>query len=141
VGKRAKKICKQKSKQKSHCVARSCPQPRPTPNSPVHEVVHNRLGGNILLNNSVTNLEIWKEEIERKATVTISVFNSSMSTSFIDVTVTRNSKGPVEFTVPPGNTLSATVDNASLITVSREYSDPDILEGKYCLEICFAASS
>lgn len=139
MGKRAKKICKPQFKQQSCRVARSCPQPRPIPNPPVHDVVHNRLGGNILLNDSVTNLEIWKEEIEIKATVTISVFNSSMSTSFIDVTVIRNSKCPVEFTVPPGNTLSATVQNAKSIMVSKECLG--ILEGKYCLEVCFSTSS
>jgi hypothetical protein len=139
VGKRAKKICKSQVKQESYCVDRSCPQPRPTPNPLVHNVVHNRLGGNILLNDSVTNLEIWKEEIEKKATVTISVFNSSLSAPFIDVAVTRNCNYPVEFTVPPGNTLSATVQDAKSIMISKEC--PGALEGKYCLEVCFAASS
>ncbi|MFL0574954.1 S-Ena type endospore appendage [Priestia megaterium] len=135
MGKRAKKICKQKS----YSVARSCPEPRPTLNHPVYEAVHNRLCGNILLNDSVATLEIWKEEIEKKATVTISVFNSSMSTSFIDVTIIRNCKCPVEFTVPPGNTLSATVENAKSITVARE--DAGIADGQYNLEVYFAASS
>lgn len=143
MGKRAKKICKQKSKQKSYCVPRSCPEPRtrPTPKPPLCNVVHNRLGGNILLNDSVKTLEIWREEICEKPTVTVSVFNSSLSTSFIKVTIRRSIKYtcPIEFTIPPGNTLSATVENAKSIMISKEC--PGILEGKYCLEVCFATSS
>ncbi|MDP1443285.1 S-Ena type endospore appendage [Priestia megaterium] len=130
MGKRAKKICKQKS----YGVARSCPEPRPTLNHPVY----NRLCGNILLNDSVATIEIWKEEIERKATVTISVFNSSMSTSFIDVTIIRNCECPVELVVPSGNTISATVENAKSIIISKEYAS--ILEGRYCLEVSFTIS-
>lgn len=139
MGKRAKKICKQKSKQKSYSVARSCPEPRPTLKHPVYDAVHNRLGGNILLNDPVTTLEIWKEKIKKKATVTISVFNSSISTSFIEVTIIRSCEYPVEFTVPPGNTLSATADNAKSITVSREGAG--IADGRYNLEVYFSASS
>ncbi|MFP3886467.1 S-Ena type endospore appendage [Priestia filamentosa] len=142
----AKKIYRQKFKQKPHCVSRLCPQPRrqpqprprPTFNPPVYNVVHN-ICGNILLNNTVPTLEIWKGKMEKKATITLSVFNSSMSTSFIGVTITRNCKCPVEFTVPPGSTLSSTVDNAKSITVSQK--DAGIADGKYNLEVCFVASS
>ncbi|MFP7487915.1 S-Ena type endospore appendage [Priestia filamentosa] len=147
MGKRAKKICRQKFKQKLHCVSHSSKQPRrqpqsrprPTLNPPTCNFVNNRLCGNILLNSSVPTLEIWKGKMEKKATITLSVFNSSMSTSFIDVTITRNCKCPVEFTVPPGSTLSSTVDNAKSITVSQE--DAGIADGKYNLEVCFATSS
>ena len=145
MGKRAKKIYRQKFKQKPHCISHLCPQTRrqprarPTSNPPIYNVVHNKSCGNILLNNLVTTLKIWKEEIDKKTTITVSVFNSSISTSFIDVTITRNCKCPVEFTVPPGNTLSATVDNAKSITVSQE--DAGIADGKYNLEVCFATSS
>lgn len=137
MGKRAKKICKQRSKQKSYGIADSCPEPRRR--SILKHPVCNRFCGSILLNDSVAALEIWKEEIERKATVTISVFNSSISTSFIDVTIIRKCECPVEFTVPLGNTLSATVENANSIIISKECDG--ILEGRYCLEVCFTVSS
>jgi len=141
VGKRAKK----EYKSKSFSVTRLCPQPNPNPNPSPHpkphicDIVQNSLFGNILLNDSIKTLEIWREEICKKPTVTVSVFNSSISTSFIKVSINRCNKCPVEFTIPPGNTLSATVENAKSIMVSKEC--PCILEGKYCLEVCFAASS
>ncbi|MEJ9227831.1 S-Ena type endospore appendage [Priestia aryabhattai] len=137
MGKRAKKIYKQNSYNISH----SCPraQARHTTKPNMSDIVQNGLSGNILLNDSIKTLEIWTDKISRKSTVTISVFNSSISTSFMNVITTRFVKCPVEFTVPPGNTISATIENAKSIIISGESSN--ILEGKYCLEICFAASS
>jgi len=138
VGKRAKR----EYKSRSCCLTRLNPdpntKPRPRPKPPIRGIVQNSLRGNILLNDSIKNLEIWREKICEKPTVTVSVFNSSISTSFIKVTIKRCIKCPVEFTVPPGNTLSATVENANSIMISKEC--PGILEGKYCLEVCFAAS-
>ncbi len=115
------------------------PPPLCPPCPPICDVVNHGFSGNILLNDSVTTLEIWKEEMIRKATVTIAVSNISINSPFIKVTITRNVGSPVEFTVPLGNTLSATVDNAKSITVSRE--GVGIVEGKYCLEVSFVVSS
>lgn len=99
------------------------------------EVVCNSTCGNLLLSDQILNLEIWKERIGKDATVTISVFNSAMNTASIRVLVMRNVGSPVEFTVPPGNTLSATVDNAESISVFRLGAGRT--EGKFCLEVCF----
>ncbi|WP_374148921.1 S-Ena type endospore appendage [Priestia megaterium] len=131
MGKRAKKLYKSNP----FSVIDICPSPNPQ----VYDIVQNSLSGNILLNDSIKSLEIWREEICGKSTVTLSVFNSSISTSFIKVTINRYIKCPIEFTVPPGNTLSATVENAKSIMISKECTG--ILEGRYCLEISFAASS
>jgi hypothetical protein len=87
------------------------------------------------LSDQVPNLEIWRERIGKEPTVTISVFNSSMSTASIRVLVIRNVGSPVEFTVPPGNTLSATVENAESISVFRIGTGGT--EGKFCLDVCF----
>ncbi|MFE0625316.1 S-Ena type endospore appendage [Priestia aryabhattai] len=133
MGKRAKKICKSKSLS----VTDTCP--RPNPKSRVYNIIQNSLSGHISLNNSIKNLEVWREEIYGKSTVTLSVFNSSISSSFIKVIINRYSKCPIELTVPPGNTLSATVEDTKSIMISKECA-ASVVEGKYCLEISFVAS-
>nr|WP_141522085.1 S-Ena type endospore appendage [Bacillus toyonensis] len=91
-----------------------------------------------MLNDRVMNLEIWKRGIIGKSTVTVAVFNSTMSNSSIKVTIIRVIGNPVEFIVPFGNTLSTTVDDAKSVIVSQE--NVGSTEGKYCLEVCFAVS-
>lgn len=98
-------------------------------------IVCNSTCGNLLLTDQVPSLEIWKARIAMDATVTISVFNSAMSTASVSVLVIRNDGSPVEFSVPSGNTLSATVDAAESIIVFRV--DTGRTEGKYFLEVCF----
>ncbi|MGW6252241.1 S-Ena type endospore appendage [Peribacillus butanolivorans] len=98
-------------------------------------IVCNSTCGNLLLTDQVPSLEIWKARIAMDATVTISVFNSAMSTASVRVLVIRNAGSPVEFSVPSGNTLSATVDAAESIIVFR--IDTGRTEGKYFLEVCF----
>ncbi|WP_408675131.1 S-Ena type endospore appendage [Xenorhabdus szentirmaii] len=83
----------------------------------------------------MTNLTVWKEEISRKVTITISIFNNTVSTSMIKVNIIRNIGNSIETFIPPGNTLSVTTDDVKLITISQE--GINIVEGKYCLEICF----
>ncbi|HDR4948337.1 TPA: hypothetical protein QCR51_004926 [Bacillus cereus] len=119
------------------CIAFPVLEPCP-PCLSICDVICNKICGNILLNNQVMNLEIWKEEIPGKATVTVSVFNSAMSSSSIEVTVIRNTGSSVELVIPPGNTLSTTVNNVGSIIVAHE--DIGIIEGKYCLDVCFAIS-
>ncbi|WP_311625249.1 S-Ena type endospore appendage [Peribacillus simplex] len=98
-------------------------------------IVCNSTCGNLLLTDQVPSLKIWKARISMDATVTISVFNSAMSTASVRVLVNRNDESPVEFSVPSGNTLSATVDAAESIIVFG--IDTGRTEGKYYLEVCF----
>jgi hypothetical protein len=118
-------------KKPHHCP----PKPEPEPKRDECEIVCNNTCGNLLLSDQVPNLEIWRERIGKEPTVTISVFNSAMSTASIRVLVIRNVGSPVEFTVPPGNTLSATVENAESISVFRIGTGGT--EGKFCLDVCF----
>ncbi|WP_375091274.1 S-Ena type endospore appendage (plasmid) [Peribacillus sp. RS7] len=87
------------------------------------------------MSDQVPNLEIWRERMVKDPTVTISVFNSTMSIASIRVLVIRNEGSPIGFTVPPGNTLSATVDDAVSISVFRVGTGR--IEGEFCLEVCF----
>ncbi|WP_323866546.1 S-Ena type endospore appendage, partial [Xenorhabdus cabanillasii] len=80
----------------------------------------NKICGNILLHNDITNLTVWKEEISRKVTITISIFNNTVSTSMIKVNIIRNIGNSIETFIPPGNTLSVTTDDVKLITISQE---------------------
>ncbi|MGW5983792.1 S-Ena type endospore appendage [Bacillus mycoides] len=119
------------------CIA--FPELEPIPLSPpICDVVCNKICGNILLDNQVMNLEIWKKEIIGEATVSVSVFNSIISNSSIEVTVIRNIGSSVELVIPPGNTLSTIVNNVRSVIVAHE--DIGIIEGKYCLEVCFSIS-
>lgn len=121
----------------SHC-PRPCPRPCPPAPVPKREdrgTVCNETCGNLLLNDSNPELTIWTERISEDATVTVSVFNSSFSTDSIEVSVIRNEGNPVEFTVPRGNTLSATVEDVDRIEVARDGTGQ--AEGKYCLEVCY----
>ncbi|MBU4643199.1 S-Ena type endospore appendage [Bacillus toyonensis] len=131
-----------KCKPKFPCLALPCIIPTPTPPSPpcppVCEVICNEICGNILLDDHFSTLEIWKGKISEPTTITISVFNSSTSHASIKVTVISNMGNPVELTVPPGNTLSATVNDANSITIFREGTS--ILKGEFCLKVCFAFS-
>ncbi|MDM5295331.1 hypothetical protein QUF81_19660 [Peribacillus simplex] len=102
---------------------------------PIGPVVCNSTCGNLLLSDQVPNLKIWKERMLMKTTVTISVFNSAMSATSIKILVISNVGCPVEFTVPPGNTLSATVYDAESIIAFR--INKGIAEGKFNLEVCF----
>ncbi|OJD74830.1 S-Ena type endospore appendage [Bacillus paramycoides] len=115
-----------------------CPPPPPPSPSPVCEVICNEICGNILLNDHVATLEIWKGKISEKTTITISLFNSSTNNGSIRVMVTENTRGPTEFTVPPGNTVSATVNDAKSVIIFREGTS--ILKGTFCLKVCFAFS-
>ncbi|WP_328007972.1 S-Ena type endospore appendage [Bacillus mycoides] len=124
-------------KQQPLCIA--FPPPVSCPPCPsVCNVVCNEICGNILLNDRVMNLEIWKKETIGKSTVTVAVFNSTMSNSSIKVTIIRDIGNSVEFIVPFGNTLSTTVDDGKSVIVSQEKVGST--KGKYCLEVCFAVS-
>ncbi|HDR4563111.1 hypothetical protein COE58_03530 [Bacillus cereus] len=96
--------------------------------------VCHKLCGNLLLNDQVSSLEIWKKRINASVIVSISVFNSTLSTGSIWILMGQNDKDRVEFTVPVGNTLSATVDHIDSITVFQ--INKGRIEGNFCLDIC-----
>ncbi|WP_420490089.1 S-Ena type endospore appendage [Neobacillus drentensis] len=106
-----------------------------SPEKDISKIVCNNICGNLLLSDQDSKLEIWRKSNVQDATVTIAVFNSAMNTSSIKVIVRRTGGSPVKFTVPPGNTLSATVEDAKSISVLRRGSG--ITEGKFCLDVCF----
>ncbi|WP_442852954.1 S-Ena type endospore appendage [Bacillus sp. UNC41MFS5] len=93
----------------------------------------------MLLSDQVSKLEIWRKSIEQDATVTITVFNSARNSAAIQVIVIRTVGTPLQFTVPPGNTISATIDGAESVRVARIGSG--ITEGKFCLDVCFPVFS
>ncbi|MFD9628968.1 S-Ena type endospore appendage [Peribacillus muralis] len=98
-------------------------------------IVCNNLCGNILLSDQVPDLEVWRERMSIDVALTTSVFNSALSTASILVRIVRKEGSPVEFSIPPGNTLSATVDDAQSIIVFKEGIGG--IEGKFSLEVCF----
>ncbi|MEH7402440.1 S-Ena type endospore appendage [Gottfriedia acidiceleris] len=127
----------------------SPPKPKPTSptTSPVRdccppcdeiEIICTKLCGNLFLDQDVHYLEIWKKELNVKTIVTVSVFNSATSTTFLRVTVYRFGQSSIVFKVPRGNTLSATVEGVTTISVARE--EDGVTEGTFCLEICFPFS-
>ncbi|WP_230933885.1 S-Ena type endospore appendage [Priestia sp. TSO9] len=99
------------------------------------EVVCNEICGNLLLDDSIPNLEIWRKKIVENFIINISVFNSAINVSSIRVLINDNKENRTEFTVPPGNTMSIMLDNVESIEVIRIGKGK--AEGKYCLGLCF----
>ncbi|WP_395947824.1 S-Ena type endospore appendage [Bacillus sp. X1(2014)] len=91
------------------------------------------------MSDQVSKLEIWRKGIEPNATVTIAVFNSARNSAAIQVIVTRTIGNPFKFTVPPGNTISTTIDDTESIRVARIGSG--LTEGKFCLDVCYPVFS
>lgn len=99
------------------------------------EIVCHDLCGNILLSDQVQSLEIWKERIQKSVTVTVSVFNNAISNSSIHIVINTTTSNCIDFTVPPGNTLSATVEDAKSIFIYR--LGEGNINGKFCVDACF----
>jgi Protein of unknown function (DUF3992) len=99
------------------------------------KIVCNNICGNLLLDDSVPNLEIWNQNTVENVIATISVFNSAMNVASIRVLINDNEGSSAEFTVPPGNTLSKTIGHVESIMVMRIGNGKT--EGKFCLELCF----
>ncbi len=110
-----------------------------SPDQEISEMVCNNICGNLLLSDQVSKLEIWRKGIEPNATVTIAVFNSARNSAAIQVIVTRTIGNPFKFTVPPGNTISTTIDDTESIRVARIGSG--LTEGKFCLDVCYPVFS
>jgi hypothetical protein len=102
--------------------------------SSINEIICNDICGNLLLSDEIQSLEIWKNIPRLDAILTISVFNNDMSTTLIRVLMNDNEERPVEFTVPPGNTLSVTVENIESIRAIRVGNG--LTRGKFCLKVC-----
>jgi hypothetical protein len=100
------------------------------------EIVCMNICGNIHIDQDTHGLEIWKKELNAKAIVTVSVFNSAWSSDSLHVFVVRMGEKPVVLNVPKGNSLSATVEDVNSIFVVREGEGKT--DGTFCLEICFA---
>lgn len=89
---------------------------------------------NIILTDQIPSLDIWKEKLRTEAIISIAVFNSLMSNAPIRVQVARTEENHEEFIVPSGNTITATVDGAELISVFNLGGGR--VEGKFCLDVC-----
>ncbi|EOO23304.1 hypothetical protein IIU_07059 [Bacillus cereus VD133] len=90
--------------------------------------------GNILLNNQISELKIWKKTFCSKGTITITIFNSSISTNPIKVLAIEENNELHDFFVPSGNTLSRTIDDIKTVIVSSNCKG--IVQGTFCLEVC-----
>jgi len=101
----------------------------------VCKIIYNNICGNLLLDDSVPNLEIWNQNTVENVIATVSVFNSAMNVASIRVLINDNEGSSAEFTVPPGNTLSTTINHVESIMVRRIGNGKT--EGKFCLELYF----
>ncbi|SHH95929.1 hypothetical protein SAMN05421807_12245 [Virgibacillus chiguensis] len=76
------------------------------------------LGGDVLLRNSTT----------------IIIFNSSSSVADMKVIVCRDKCCPVEYIIPPGNTVTNILSNVTKICIEQEGRNH--VQGEYELKIC-----
>ncbi|MFS0865518.1 S-Ena type endospore appendage [Fredinandcohnia sp. 179-A 10B2 NHS] len=123
-----KKKCKEKNKDKHITVEVKLLKDKED------SVLCSEICGNVSLNEQVSSLDIWEEYVETNTTLFVSVFNQPNSSSNVRVLVNRKDSSSLEFTVPPGNTGSGTVDNAELVQVFR--IGEGFVEGRYCLDVC-----
>ncbi|MED3324566.1 hypothetical protein P4377_24390 [Bacillus thuringiensis] len=120
------------------CYAFPVYTPPAEPVRPIYDVVHNSLCGNISLNQVIPSVEIWKTTLLGKVTITLAVFNRDTNTSSIHISIHRLHGQSVTSIVPPGNTISTTVDYATSIMLAHNHGD--LTEGTYHLEISFVTS-
>lgn len=100
----------------------------------MNAVCHN-LCGNIILTDQIPELEIWKGSLCNDLILSISVYNSTLSKASICVLVEGTVGRDQKFIVPPGNTITATIEGAESIRVVRIGETK--IEGKFCLGISF----
>lgn len=118
-------------------IASPCPVPISFPILKYEDskVVCNNICGNFLLRGGTTFLKAWEEEISKDVTISITVFNSAHSSSSVEVRVVRGQGNPVVFTVPPGSSLSRTIEGSHSVTIRRISEEQ--ADGKFCLDVCF----
>ncbi|MEH7669288.1 S-Ena type endospore appendage [Bacillus sp. JJ689] len=102
------------------------------------KLVCNEICGNFLLNDNPTFLEVWEKRIEQPVTATVTVFNSLQS-SLIEVCVQQSMSKSILFIVPPGNSISKTIEDTQSVTI--RLLEPGSASGKFCLDIHFAIKS
>lgn len=99
------------------------------------EVVCNNICGNFLLQGDTKHLTIWEEKVQQGITVSVTVFNSAQSDSDVEVLVRHKKWDSISFTVPPGNSLSRTVEDVHSVTIIR--TSQEKANGNFCLDVCF----
>ncbi|HDR7375602.1 hypothetical protein COM38_19470 [Bacillus toyonensis] len=109
----------------------------PTPKEE-QKLVCNEICGNFLLSDNITFLEVWEKRIVQPVTATVTVFNSIQS-SFIKVNVQQDIGNPILFTIPPGNSISKTIENVKAVTILL--TESGCANGKFCLDINFTIKS
>ncbi|HDR7448178.1 TPA: hypothetical protein QCX35_004316, partial [Bacillus toyonensis] len=102
------------------------------------KLVCNEICGNFLLNDNPTFLEVWEKRIEQPVTATVTVFNS-LQGSLIEVSVQQSMSKSILFIVPPGNSISKTIEDTQSVTI--RLLEPGSASGKFCLDIHFAIKS
>ncbi|MGV6975106.1 hypothetical protein COL24_23375 [Bacillus toyonensis] len=102
------------------------------------KLVCNEICGNFLLNDNPTFLEVWEKRIEQPITATVTVFNS-LQGSLIEVSVQQSMSKSILFIVPPGNSISKTIEDTQSVTI--RLLEPGSASGKFCLDIHFAIKS
>jgi hypothetical protein len=70
---------------------------------------------------------------------TLTVFNSTHSTTGVKVEVERDSGEDVSFKVPPGNSISKTIEGAESVTIKRIHSGD--ANGKFCIDVSLIIQS
>ncbi|MEH6892122.1 S-Ena type endospore appendage [Bacillus sp. JJ864] len=107
------------------------------PQKPQEEckVVCNDICGNFLLRDNFTFLKVWEKKVHNSITGTVTVYNDIQS-SLVEVNVEHHTGNPILFTIPPGNSVSKTIQNIKAITI--RLIEPGSANGKFCLDICFA---
>ncbi|OOR26945.1 MULTISPECIES: S-Ena type endospore appendage [Bacillus cereus group] len=102
------------------------------------KLVCNEICGNFLLNDNPTFLEVWEKRIEQPVTATVTIFNSLQS-SLIEVSVQQSMSKSILFIVPPGNSISKTIEDTQSVTI--RLLEPGSASGKFCLDINFTIKS
>ncbi|MDA1782674.1 DUF3992 domain-containing protein [Bacillus cereus] len=109
----------------------------PTPKEE-QKLVCNDICGNFLLSDNITLLEVWGKKINQPVTATVTIFNSLQS-SLIEADVRQNTGNSILFTVPPGNSISKTIEDIKAVTIGLTESGS--ANGKFCLDIVFTIKS
>ncbi|QWG39118.1 DUF3992 domain-containing protein [Bacillus mycoides] len=102
------------------------------------KIVCNDICGNFLLSDNITFLEVWEKRIDQPVTATVTIFNSIQS-SLIEVNVQQNTGNSILFTIPPGNSISKTIEDIKVVTILL--TEPGSASGKFCLDINFTIKS
>lgn len=110
-----------------------CPPPVECPGGTT--MICNNICGNFLFKDMITSLKVWEKEVSKKMTITLVIFNSVYSDSFVEVSIKKEGGNPVTFLVSPGSSLSRTVENAYAVDIARVNGKE--ADGNFCLDTCY----